>query len=259
MMLRRTPTSMLFLLASATAASAGVVITGSYSGTQTPTARTIEFRVQDGHAKITSQPGQAIYYDHAAKTLAIVDTEKGTILEMNEERAKELGEHAKEAQRMMEAKLKEMPPDQRAMVEKMMKEQGMTPGGGPPKRLQFAKSGAGKVGAWSCDRYSASGDGRKVDVCTSAPDALGVPPADLAVFEGFLDMSEKMSGAASGLGVSAEPDVPGLPLERTETRAGSVTGRFRIETIRQEALPAPEMKVPAGLKPLSMPGSPQAH
>ena len=128
-MLRHISLQALALVAGAATASAGVLIVGTYTGTKTPKGRTVEFRIQDGRGKISSQPGQFIYYDHAKRTAYIVDTDKGTSFEMNEARAKQMGAQLADAQRMMEAKLKEMPPDQRAMVEKMMKEQG---GGLPP-------------------------------------------------------------------------------------------------------------------------------
>ena len=153
--------------------------------------------------------------------------------------------------------MKEMPPDQRAMVEKMMKEQG----GGPPPAgdrtpLKFAKAGSAKVGAWPCDRYAAAGDGRKVEVCTAAAPALGISAEDVAVFEGFLDLSEKMAGEAGG---GADHGFSGLPLERTESRDGKVSDRFTIETIKPETMAAADLQVPAGLKSIVPPGPPPAR
>ena len=263
MMLRPLSLQVLALFAGAATASAGVLIVGTYTGTKTPNGRTVEFRIQDGRGKITSQPGQFIYYDHGKRTAYIVDTEKGTSFEMNEARAKQMGTQLAAAQRMMETKLKELPPDQRAMVEKMMKEQG----GGPPPAggrtpLTFAKAGSDKVGAWPCDRYAAAGDGRKVEVCTAAAPALGISAEDVAVFEGFLELSEKMAGeaaAAGGAGGGPDRGFSGLPLERTESRDGKVTDRFTIETIKPETMTAADLQVPAGLKAVVPPGPPPAR
>lgn len=245
-------------VATAVPASAGTLIVGTYTGTRTPKGRTVEFRIQDGLGKITGGEGQSIYYDHAKHTAYVVDTEKKTSFRMDEERAKQVGAQLAEAQRQMEAKLKELPPDQRAMVEKMMKEQGgglPPPGGRAP--LKFAKAGAGKVGAWSCDRWRASGDGRDVDVCAAEPDALGIPAGDVAAFEGFLDLSERMAGAAAG--APSERGFPGLPLERAESRGGTVTDRFTIERIEAEPMSAADLRVPAGLKDVGPPGAPPAR
>ena len=261
MMLRHLSLQALALVAGAASASAGVLIVGTYTGTKTPTGRTVEFRIQDGRAKITSQPGQFIYYDHAKRTAYIVDTEKGTSFEMNEARAKQVAAQLADAQRMMEAKLKDLPPDKRALVEKMMKEQGgglPPPGGRTP--LKFAKAGNDTVGTWKCDRYAASGDGRKVEVCTAEAPTLGISADDVAVFEGFLDISEKMAGdAAGGGGSGSERGVSGLPLERTETRDGKVTDRFAIETIKQETMAAADLQMPSGLKAVVLPGPPPAR
>ena len=242
--------------AAATPAFAGTLIVGTYTGTRTPKGRTVEFRIQDGRGKITGSDGQSIYYDHAKRTAYIVDLEKKTSFELNETRAKQMGAQLAEAQRQMEAKLKELPPEKRAMVEKMMKEQGggLPASGGQRAPLQFTAAGAGTIGAWSCDRWRARGDGRDVEVCAAEPDALGIPAADVAVFEGFLDLSESMAGAAGG-GLS-ERGFPGLPLERAESRGGTVTDRFTIERIESQAMSAAELRVPAGLKDVGPPGAP---
>lgn len=246
---------LLMLAATAVPASAGTLIVGNYTGTRTPSGRTVEFRIQDGLGKITGSDGQSIYYDHAKRTAYVVDTQKGTSFEMNEARAKQVGAQLADAQRQMQEKLKELPPDKRAMVEKMMKEQGgMPPAGGKRAPLQFAKAGSAKVGAWPCDRYRATGDGREVAVCAAEPDAIGIPSADVAVFEGFLDLSEKMAGEAGGS--LTERGFPGLPLERSESRDGKVTDRFTIERIETEKMTDADLRVPKGLKDVAPPGAP---
>lgn len=247
---------LLMLAATAAPASAGTLIVGNYTGTRTPNGRTVEFRIQDGLGKITGSDGQSIYYDHGKRAAYIVDTQKGTSFEMNEARAKQVGAQLADAQRQMEAKLKELPPDKRAMVEKMMKEQGAMPAGGKRAPLQFAKAGSAKVGAWPCDRYRATGSGREVTVCAAEPDALGIPAADVAVFEGFLDLSEQMAGEQGGS--LTERGFPGLPLERSESRDGKVTDRFTIERIAPEKMTAADLRVPAGLKAVEPPGAPPA-
>lgn len=243
----------------ADAASAGVVIVGTYTGIKTPKGRTVEFRIQDGRGRISSQPGQFIYYDHAKRTAYIVDLEKKTSFAVDEARAKQISTQLGEAQKMMEAKLKELPPEKRAMVEKMMKEQGGGPRpDGQRKPLDFLEVGSDKVGPWACERYRASGDGRKVEVCTAEADALNIPPDDVAVFEGFLDLSERMAGeSGAGGGKAADRGYEGLPLERKEMRAdGVVTDRFVIESIRLESVPADELRPPSGLKEVTPPGPP---
>jgi hypothetical protein len=73
MLLRRLAVQGIVLTVGAATASAGTVIVGTYTGTKTPKARTVEFRIQDGRGKITSADGQAIYYDHAKRTAYLVD------------------------------------------------------------------------------------------------------------------------------------------------------------------------------------------
>lgn len=260
MMLRQLSLQAMALLTGAATASAGVLIVGTYTGNKTPKGRTVEFRIQDGRGKISGAPGQTIYYDHAKRTAYIVDKEKGTSFEMNEARAKEMGSRLADAQRNMEAKLKELPPEKRALFEEMMKKQGGMPpsgAGAAPAPLEFSRAGSAKVGEWPCERYTGEGNGRKVEVCSTEASAVGISAGDMAVFEGFLELSEKMAGEASasgGLGVGPDRGFPGLPLERSETRGGTVTDRFTIETIRPEKIEAADLQVPSGLKPITPPG-----
>jgi hypothetical protein len=261
--MRRFALTVAMLTMGTTAAHGGVVIVGTYTGTKTPKGRTVEFRIQGGKGRISSEPGQFIYYDHGKRTAYIVDTDKKTSFEMTEERAKQVGAQLAEAQRMMEAKLKELPPDKRAVIEQMMKEQG----GGPPPPggrtpLHFTKTGDDSVGGRTCGRYLATGGDRKVEVCAAGADDLGIAPDDVAVFEGFLDLSEKMAGeaaASSGVGSASERGFSGLPLERKETRGGVVTDRFVIDSITQQTVTASDVQVPSGLKVVEPPGAPRAH
>ena len=258
MPLRHALVPAIVLVGVAPTAFAGTVIVGTYTGTKTPKGRTVEFRIQDGRGKITSAPGQAIYYDHAKRTAYIVDKEKGTSIPMDEAGAKAMSDRLAEAQKKIEEQMKTMPAEQRAMMERMLKEQsGGLPPPGQRAKLVFAKSGNGKVGAWPCDTYSASGDGRTVEVCTAEPATIGMSAEDQAVFEGFLDLSQKMAGEqrGGGAGTDSERGFPGLPLERSESREGKVTDRFTIETIKQEKMNVADLTVPSGLKEMK-PGAP---
>ncbi|MCC6848115.1 MAG: hypothetical protein IT294_06395 [Deltaproteobacteria bacterium] len=261
-MSRRLALQLLVLTVVADSASAGVVIVGTYTGAKTPKGRTVEFRIQDGRGRIASQPGQFIYYDHAKRTAYIVDMEKKTSFAVDEARAKQISAQLDQAQKTMEAKLKELPPERRAMVEKMMKEQGGSRSASPRKPLDFLKVSDDRIGAWPCARYRASGDGRKVEVCTAEADALNIPPDDVAVFEGFLDLSERMAGVpgpGSAAGGAAERGYEGLPLERQELRDGVVTDRFVIDSITTESMAADELHPPSGLKEVTPPGFPAAR
>jgi len=61
------------------------------------------------------------------------------------------------------------------------------------------------------------------------------------------------AASAGGLGAGPDRGFPGLPLERSESRAGKVTDRFVIETIKEVSVPASELQVPAGLKAVTPP------
>ena len=246
--LRSVVLGLILIASGARAATAGVLIIAN----QTPNGGKTEFRVQDGRARISSDAGQVVYYDHAKHTSYFVDAKEKTYLEMNEERARQMGQqssHMADAQRAAAEKLKDLPPEQRALAEGMMKQQ---PQPAAPKPLAFTRAGSGRVGSWSCDRYTGSAGTFKVEVCTADPGVLGIAPSDFAVLEGYRSLSQAIaSEAARGGALARGPDqgYEGFPLQRKESQGASAS-QFVVQEIRKEDFPASDVTLPGDLKPL---------
>ncbi len=83
----------------------------------------------------------------------------------------------------MEAALKNLPPEQRAMAEKMMKGKMPQAAAAAPKTVYTAK-GSGSVNGFSCTKYEGDRAGEKeAEVCAALPAQLKLTPADMQIFE----------------------------------------------------------------------------
>jgi len=110
----------------------------------------------------------------------------------------------------MENALKDLPPEQRQMMEQYMK--GMTPGKAP--EITYKKVATGqKVGAWTTMQYQGTREGEKVsEVWTADWKALGLAKEDFTVLQDMSKFWESMIKSSQGFfKVEGETvDFPGL-------------------------------------------------
>jgi hypothetical protein len=164
-------------------------------------------------------------------------------------------EMQKMAQQMSAAmeKLKDMPPAQRAMMEKMMSGRGM-PGAGPAAApIAYKASGSDKAGQWACSKYDGTrGADKVVELCTVEPKALGLTAAD---FEVAKQLAEFMKGIMpqvadqiATMGTPGEQGFSGYPIRQSHFSNGKVTSVNELKEIKREAIPASAWQAPAGFK-----------
>src|SRR5262249_48553672 len=117
-----------------------------------------------------------VIFDGNRQAMMMIDDAKKTYTEITKE---DLDRMAAQLQGMMA----NVPPEQRAQIEAMMRGRG---GRGMPGMPTFKKTGTDKVGKWTCDKYEGyEGDRKTSEVCTVAPSALGLTEGDFAVTKDF--------------------------------------------------------------------------
>ena len=138
----------------------------------------------------------------------------------------------------MDAAMKNMTPEQRAMMEKMMK--GKMPQAAPaaPKTVYTAK-GSGSVNGFSCTKYEGDESGAKVaEVCAAVAAQLKLTPSDLQIFEKMKQFSSSLLSALSKSPVrvtvpagSIEAGYEGFPVQKVEFESGQATKRSELKSI----------------------------
>ncbi len=250
------PVAMLLApVTSGAAGTPGVVIVrtdraiGPGGGTRTTT-----IKLTHNAVRIDSDAASIIYRRDLDTAWMI---QGGRYMVMSKEAARavknQMATHSGAMKAEMDKALATMPPDKRALVEKMMREQGVgvpeVPGAAspPPKPPvpTYTKGARDKVGPWGCDVYDGKLDGRLAErVCATGIVDLGLKDGDIEIMlyaaEYFWELGSEFGGASSGpppdlLGIEAEQGFPGYALNRKRYKNGelahdsTVTKAERVE------------------------------
>jgi hypothetical protein len=194
----------------------------------------------------------AFVFDEKGQTARVLNLDKKTYMELD----KGMMQQMQQQMAQMQEQMKNLPPQQRAMMEQMMRGRGGIPGmpgGAPPVKIEYKQTGSDKVGQWSCTKYEGSRGQEKVtEVCTVDPKELGVTPADFEVAKHLAEfLTSFMPGAADQIvtaGNAAEQGFSGIPVRRTSYSGGKVQSVSEIKEVRHEAIPASAFEVPAGFR-----------
>jgi hypothetical protein len=245
------------------AAADGVLIAQKVtSGTTTMTTQT-QIEKTRMRSEISSSTGrkQVIIFDGAAQVLRMLDDDGKTYTEMSKADAERMRAQMNGAMTQMQEQMKNMPPEQRARMEALLKGRGVIPAaGGPP--TEYKKTGTDKVGKWTCDKYEGTKNGEKVsEVCTVGPSSLGFSATDFEVTQQLTEFfSSMMPQAADGLFRigSATPNpnsFSGLPVRFVSFRAGAPQTVSEVTDASRQSFPDALFQVPAGYQKREFPGT----
>lgn len=257
---------------SAVAAAALLVAGPSFAGLDVKT-RTVGDGQESGSSRMRTQgdwlridtvappSGQgetSMVFNAEDEVLYIVRHGDRSYVEINKEFARALGEKMAAAQEMMQAQLEKMPPQQRAMMEKMMKSGAMPfPKPGETKKrdpLDARATGeSDTVDGTPCSIFALSRGGTsRGDVCVASWSAAGVSAADIEVVKKLGSFQARMTESFAGTVPGAEQPfellerVDGFPLRTRREQDGKVTSETFFEDIQQVEVPAKVFEIPAG-------------
>jgi len=202
-----------------------------------------------------SGEGMAFVFDDTSKVARVISLDKKTYMEMNAATQQQMQAQLAPAMAQVQAQLANLPPEQRAVVEQMMRGRGAFPGapGAAAAKTQYRQTGSDKVGKWTCTKYEGYQGPEKVsEVCAVDPKDLGVAPADFEVARHLAEFIRGfMPGAADQIvvpGSAADQGFAGLPVRRTTFLNGKPDVVAEIKDVRREAVPASAFDVPPGFK-----------
>ena len=263
MTLVRSSLVVLALALAAPHASAGtlVVMQRSEAGATAKPPAVTRIHLEADRARLeTSGPQASVMIFRKDRDLVwLIDEREGRYVEMTPETMAEVGAETErqlaQARRMMEEALAKAPPEQRAMMEKMMAQNpaGHPAAGAATAPITYEKVASDTVRGRRCDRYRGTRDGAKVvELCVAEPASLDVPAAHAAVMRELADFYRRSTaklGAAMRAPVQADRDLPpGLPIRRVEYRNGTAAEREEVVEIRAEAFAPTLFELPSGLR-----------
>jgi HPt (histidine-containing phosphotransfer) domain-containing protein len=202
----------------------------------------------------SSGEAMAFTFDEGAQTARVMNIDKKTYIELNRAFMQQMQQQLTQFQEQ----LKNLPPEQRAILEQAMRGRGGAlgaPAGATAAvaKYQYKQTGTDRAGQWSCTKYeSYQGPQKVMELCTVDPKDLGVTAAD---FEVAKHLAEFLQGflpqAANGIlvaGSTADQGFSGIPVRRISFSNGLAETVSEIKEIRHEAIPSSAWEVPAGFK-----------
>jgi hypothetical protein len=162
------------------------------------------------------------------------------------------------AQRLaaMRAKLDQMPPEQRAQVEKMM---GGKMADDPKAEWVFtSKNKKSKIAKWDCDLYDAKRGALEAEMCIVPWEKSPLKREDLKCVKPISEMFKGMSSdEADGMTDMLEK-FPGMPARSIRNLADGKKATTTLKSADHATIAASAFEVPAGYKETSMKHPPAA-
>ncbi len=207
------------------------------------------------HAFQTAMKDGTMIFRGDKKLLWMVNTGDKKYTEMTEEDAKAMGAKLGDAMAQMQEAMKNAPPAQRAMMEKMMK--GQMAGMSPKERTVKPTGESKTINGFDCKGYIVSiSDGQATEVWAADPKSLKIDSADLSVLKEFGEFMKAMlpgmdqfTDLIKDYENPGKDQVPGFPV-LTIQKDGSGKELWRSELVKVDkgAIPAETFEVPAGFK-----------
>ena len=154
------------------------------------------------------------------------------------------------AMAQLQEQMAKMPPEQRAMMERMMKGKmkGMLGAAGAPAaepvRTEYTNTGDATVNGFSCTNYQGTRQGQVVaDVCATDPANLHLTTAEFAVFDDMRNFVKSLTdalakspmGAMAGAFTNpiADQGFQGFPVERYTYEDGKRVRRDAVTSVEE--------------------------
>jgi hypothetical protein len=186
------------------------------------------------------------------EVLWVCDPEQKTYYEITKEQAQKLGEQAASAMSQMQETLKNLPPEQRAAVEKMMASK-MKPAA-ESKRVIKPLDQKKTINGFDCSGYQVLTDAGTTEIWAADLKTLKLDSKDLSAFKelaefvkGMTRGMEQMTDLAKDFEHPQEGQVPGFPVLTIFTDKDSKeVWRTELVKVDQSAIAASAFELPEG-------------
>lgn len=245
----------------APAAQAGVTLTGEHKtldGSIPAFTYTVSIDKDKVRMESSNNPGNSFIYRADKGVFWMVDANQKSYSEMTRKDMEGLANTMDAAMKQMQEQLAKLPPEQRKMMEDMMKQN--MPGAGSQAKLSYKKTGSGKVGSWACEKYESYQDGqKKAEMCVVDPTLLGFSAEDFKALKDLAKPFEKLAKDMQAMlpqdGVEGAPK--GAPVKSTIFENGKAKAETLIKQVKKDGVSPALFEVPKGFakKAMGMPGA----
>ncbi len=213
----------------------------TYADQKNNAAQAFVIKIKPPHLRMDEAGGMWMLYDSQADVLFAVNPANQSYTRMDSSKAQQLGGMMD----MMQEQLKNLPPEQRAAMEKMM---GRSMTGNKPK-VEYVMTGAKReVSGVPCEVGQLVSNGKlRHEFCVAEPKALGMPSADYAVMTKMFVLMGQMREAAGGLFDRDMPDPSEMKGVAVESN-GPQGGHQRLSKVGHDPIAAEQFKIPTNYR-----------
>jgi hypothetical protein len=193
----------------------------------------------------------AIFKD---KAMYVLDPKTQSYRKIDKATVDQMAAKLADARKQMQAAMANMPPERRAMMEKMMGQMGGAAGAATegPKRALTKTGRTETVAGIKCTVREASVGGEKVEELCAAP--AGSVTGGGEMMKTLREVGEMLKAFTQSFGAGSKMDndwrdmetVNGVPILTRDFSGGKVTSETRLAVARKESIPAGQFDVPAG-------------
>jgi hypothetical protein len=204
-----------------------------------------EMLIDNARLRVNTDAGNSVLFltDGGRNRVVMLDKSKNEYTEIDQQTMNQLGQQMQGAMAQMEAAMKNMPPEQRAMMEKMMKGKMPAVQTAAPAVTIYTAKGSATVNGLSCTKYDGERNGTKVsEVCAAATTQVRLNPSDFQLFDKMREFMSGLTSAmknmpfASNTGSLAERGFEGFPVQQTEFSNGQAVQRMDLKSVDQVTL-----------------------
>lgn len=237
------------------AADGLLIVEKTTTGARTQTSQ-VQIEKDRMRAEIAGQAGekQAVVFDGVKQVMRIINYDRKSYTEMTKGDVDQMGGQMAGAMAQMQEQMKNLPPEQRAQMEAMMRGRGMAGrGAAQAAKTEYRKTGTDKVGKWTCDKYDGYRDNQKIaEVCAVDPAAMGFAPADFAVTrqlaEFFRSLMPQNADSVFAIGSPEAQGFSGVPVRRVTFSDGQQQTITELADVTRQTFAPSTFDVPSGFQ-----------
>lgn len=241
-------------------ARGGVVIQqeGGEVGGKKPKQKTTLY-IDSGKIRIDGESPDlrkyGMIFDGDKQVLWMLSPDEGTYREMNGAQMEQMGQQMSQAMKQMEAQLANMPPEQRKMMEDMMKQRMGAAAPAQPTITVQEKGSGEKIGPYTTTHYEVLSNGQlSQEIWAASSDQVHLSESDFKTFQQLAKFYEPLKRNAPQ-GSWATPDmqqIKGLPVRTLVYEGGRASYEWNVLKVEQKSLESSLFTLPAGMKKQEM-------
>jgi hypothetical protein len=233
----------------------------------TQSRQTVTIYLDAGKLRVEGEnPGQGKYlliFDNTRQVMWMADLAKGSYMEITKAQVEQMANQMSAAMQQMQQAMAQVPPEQRAMMEQMMR--GRMGGAAAPPQITVRDKGtSGTVAQFTCKQYDILTNGQvSQEVCAADPSQVKLDASAFETFKALAQFYEPLTRMMPQRGAWSAPNamdqIDGFPVKTIAYENGRPSTEWVLQTVEERAIDAGQFTLPPNLKKQEMPQMPQGR